>query len=169
MNNGYKDRKYLSIVNDILEHKEFLKLKDILHHGMDRYDHCVRVSYYSYKVAKILHLDYEETARGALLHDFFFDDNESIGYKKERAEILVNHPKYALENAKKYFVLSEKEEDMILTHMFPVAPMVPKYMESWIVDMVDDLVSVYEKGFSLRKELSAAMSFILVIVVNALR
>ncbi len=168
MNNGYKDRKYLSIVSDILEHPEFLKLKDIMHHGMDRYNHSVRVSYYSYRIAKLLHLDYEATARGALLHDFFFEDNESID-KKERAEVLVNHPRYALMNANKYFTLSEKEQDMILTHMFPVAPMVPKYLESWIVDFVDDMASIYEKGFSLRKELSAAMSFLLVISMNALR
>ena len=98
MNNGYKDRKYLSIVSDILEHPEFLKWKDIMHHGMDRYNHSVRVSYYSYRIAKLLHLDYEATARGALLHDFFFEDNESID-KKERAEVLVNHPRYALMNA----------------------------------------------------------------------
>ena len=168
MSAGYKDRKYLCIVSDILEHPEFLKLKDISHHGMDRYDHSLRVSYYSYRIAKMLHLDYEETARGALLHDFFFEENENID-KKERAEILVNHPKFALENANKYFTLSEKEQDMILTHMFPVAPMVPKYLESWIVDLVDDIVSVYEKGFSLRRELSAAMSFLLVISMNALR
>ena len=33
MNNGYKDRKYLSIVSDILEHPEFLKLKDMVECG----------------------------------------------------------------------------------------------------------------------------------------
>lgn len=169
MNIGYKDRKYLCIVNDILNHEEFSKTKNIVHHGMNRYDHSLRVSYYSYKVAKLLKLDAVETARGALLHDFFFDDNESIGYKKERAEILINHPKYALENANQYFTLSDKEQDIIRTHMFPIAPMLPRYMESWIVDIVDDIVSIYEKSFSLRRELSAAMSFLLVISMNALR
>lgn len=169
MSERYKDRKYLSIVNDILEHQEFQKTKDIVHHGMNRYDHSVRVSYYSYKITNFLKLSSEETARGALLHDFFFDDNEKIGYNKERAEVLVNHPKYALQNANKYFSISDKEANIIVSHMFPVAPTVPRYLESWIVDFVDDIVSIYERVFSLSKELSAAMSFLMIISINVLR
>lgn len=169
MRMNYNDRKYFSIVNDILEHSEFQKLKEVRHHGMNRYDHCMRVSYYSYLTAKVLRLNPEEVARGALLHDFFLEDSELFSSKKDRAQILVNHPKYALENASKYFSLSEKEKDIILTHMFPVAPSVPKYIESWIVDAIDDLVAIYEKSFMLRKELSAAMSFLIAISINILR
>ncbi len=164
-----KDRKYMRLVADILYHPEFQKMKDIVHHGMNRYEHCVRVSYFSYKLCKMLHLEYEKVARAGLLHDFFFEDNEAIDSKKERAEIMVKHPQYALENAEKYFTLSDLEKDIILTHMFPVAPMVPKYMESWIVDFIDDLVSVYEKSFSVKRELSAAMSFLMIVSMNFLR
>ncbi|MEG1495112.1 MAG: HD domain-containing protein [Bacilli bacterium] len=169
MNIGYKDNKYLSIVDDILAHTEFSKTKDITHHGMNRYDHSLRVSYYSYLVAKGLHLDINGTARGALLHDFFLEKTEAIGSNKVRAAVLVNHPKYALLNASKYFTLSDKEQDIILTHMFPVSLKVPRYLESWIVDIVDDLVSIFEKVYSVRSELSAAMSFLLVISLNAIR
>ena len=56
-----REKQYIAIVNDILEHKEFIKTKSITHHGLNRYDHSVRVSYYSYKIAKVLHLDYEQT------------------------------------------------------------------------------------------------------------
>ena len=133
------------------------------------YEHSLRVSYYSYLVAKILLLNIEEVARGALLHDFFLEDSESFASTKDRAGVLVNHPKYALENANKYFTLSEKEKDIIVTHMFPVAPSVPKYIESWIVDIVDDFASIYEKGFVVRKELSAAMSFLVAVSINILR
>lgn len=163
------DRKYFSIVSDILEHPEFQKLKEVRHHGINRYDHSLRVSYYSYMIAKSLRLSPEEVARGALLHDFFLEDSEVFDSKKDRAGILVHHPKYALENASRYFTLSEIEKDIILTHMFPVSPMVPKYIESWLVDLVDDIASVYEKGFTLRKELSAAMSFLIAISINILR
>lgn len=167
--NSYQDRKYLSIVSDILDHEEFNKIRDVVHHGMNRYDHCVRVSYYSYKIAKFLHLNKEETARGALLHDFFLEDNEESN-KKERLETLMSHPKKALDNALQHFDLTALEQDIIVTHMFPVAPTrVPKYLESWLVDLVDDVVSVFEKGFVVRRQLSAAASFLLFVLVNTVR
>ena len=156
---------YYRIVRDILENEEFQKTKDIVHHGHTRYEHCLRVSLVSYYVSKVLHLNVKEVTRAALLHDFFLEDNLEIT-KKKRAKLLVNHPKKALENASKYFELSDIEKDIILTHMFPVAPRVPRYIESWIVDLIDDLVAVYEKAYVVRNELSTAMCFILFVLFN---
>ena len=68
--NDIQDRK---IVNHILNNEEFLKIKKIEHHGISRYEHSMKVSYYSYKIAKALRLDYEQVARGGLLHDFFLN------------------------------------------------------------------------------------------------
>lgn len=137
------DNKYIRIVNDILENEEFLKTKEINHHGMTRYDHSVRVSYYSYKIAKLLHLDYEQVARAGLLHDFFFTDNHNIKVRT-RMYTLYNHPKFALKNASQNFSLTEKEKDIIRSHMFPVNIHVPRYLESWIVDVTDNVVAVCE-------------------------
>ena len=81
----------------------------------------------------------------------------------------MKHPEYALENAKKYFELTDMESDIIKTHMFPVIPKVPKYFESWLVDIVDDVVSISEKCYATRHQLSAAMSFMFVCFVNYLR
>ena len=67
----YDDRQYLSIVGDILEDEKFAEMKEIIHHGLDRMGHSLRVSYYSYKISRILGLDYESAARGGLLHDFY--------------------------------------------------------------------------------------------------
>lgn len=135
----------MAIVNDILYSDEFNKTKNIIHHGLNRYDHSVKVSYISYKIAKSLGLSYQEVARAGLLHDFFLIDNQNISFK-ERAYTLLNHPKYALHHAEKYFNLSDKEKDIIVTHMFPVAPTrVPKYLESWIVDIVDDFIAIAEE------------------------
>ena len=53
------DKEYWNKVNDILEHDEFKKMEDIVHHGITRYNHSVRVSYYSYRIAKFLRLDSE--------------------------------------------------------------------------------------------------------------
>jgi uncharacterized protein len=108
-----REKQYLNIVNDILNHKAFRKTKDITHHGLNRFDHSARVSYYSYRIAKFLKLDYEAVARGGLLHDFFLVDNGVISVK-EKMDTLVNHPKYAALFAAKYFELSDKEKDMIL-------------------------------------------------------
>ena len=76
MSSHKKDLQYMSIVNNILNNEEFLKIKKIEHHGISRYDHSLKVSYYSYKIAKILHLDYEQTAIGGLLHDFFLSPED---------------------------------------------------------------------------------------------
>lgn len=137
------DLKYLRIVRDILENDEFQKTKNITHHGMTRFDHSVRVSYYSYKIAKLLFLDYKDVARAGLLHDFFFTDNKNIRIKT-RMYTLYNHPKFALSNASQNFYLSEKEKDIIRSHMFPINIYVPRYLESWIVDLTDNIVAICE-------------------------
>ncbi len=160
----FQDRSYQAIVQSILENNEFLKLKEIMHHGGNRFDHSVRVSYYSYKIAKFFKLNYIDTARGALLHDFFLEDSD-FG----KVVTLVNHPKYALENSLKYFELSELEQDIIRTHMFPVSAKPPKFLESWIVDIVDNIASIYERCSSMSRQLTTGMNFLLLILLNNLR
>ena len=168
MKKYYEDREYLNKVYDILENEEFKKMENIVHHEGNRLDHSIRVSYYSYKFAKILKLDSEKVARAALLHDFFFEDNQQAT-KKEKVVTMLNHPKYALANAKKYFDLSPVEEDIILTHMFPIGQSIPKYIESWMVDFIDDIASVYEKSTVVRRQLSTATCFLVMVLVNNLR
>lgn len=167
MNNDLKlkDKEYINNVIDIIEHKEFCRTKELVHHGLNRFDHCVRVSYYSYKVTKFFKLDYEKVARAGLLHDFFFVDNNDVDITK-RIDVLINHPKYALVNSKRYFELSDKEEDIITSHMFPVAFKLPKYLESWIVDIVDNVVAIIEAAYSAKKHLGAAVNFLLIIILN---
>lgn len=166
--NKYNDKQYLNIVSDILEDKEFEQIKEITHHGLDRMGHSLRVSYYSYKVSKALGLNYESAARAGLLHDFFFEKNVKVNPKK-RLQTLINHPKYALENAKKHFYLSNVEEDIILSHMFPVAIQPPKYAESWIVNLVDDVVAIVEVSYKARTKVSYAFNFLLILMFTYLR
>ena len=165
INNKYEDKEYMHIVSDIIDNNEFNKTKNIIHHGLNRFDHCMRVSYYSYKVTKALKLDYKEVARAGLLHDFFYSDNSDIEPTK-RLDVLINHPKYALINAKKYFDLSLKEENIIASHMFPVSLTVPRYIESWIVDLVDNVVAICEVFYAARKYVSLAINFLLLVVIN---
>lgn len=139
MNN---DNLYQDIINDIMSNKKFKKLNECVHHGTTRLEHSMRVSYYSYKITKKMKLNYIETARGGLLHDFFLNDD--LTYKKQKLSMFF-HPYPALENAKKYFKTTPLEEDIIINHMFPTLPhKIPKSLESWIVSMVDKAVAVYE-------------------------
>lgn len=138
----YQDDKYQRIVGDILENEEFNKIRYIEHHGTTRFEHSVRVSYFSYRFARLFHLDYEEVARAGLLHDFFLSDQDRN--QKDRILSTFNHPKKACMNSCRIFGLNEKEEDIIESHMFPLNIRVPKYAESWVVSCVDKVVGAIE-------------------------
>lgn len=146
MDSCYKNREYMNIVSDILDNDKFLGIKDCKHHGITRLEHSLRVSYYSYLIAKTLRLNYMETARGGLLHDFFV--KEDLTPKKQKLS-MVFHPYEALNNSCNNFELSDREKDIIINHMFPTLPhKVPKYMESWLVSFVDKVVAIYEFYYS---------------------
>ena len=168
MKRYYFDSEYLNKVSDILNNEEFKKMESIVHHEGNRLDHSIRVSYYSYKIAKALKMDTKQVARAALLHDFFLEENENEKVTK-RMITMLEHPKYALKNSKKYFELTDMEEDIILTHMFPIGLTVPKYFESWMVDIVDDIASIYEKGSVVCRQFSTASSFLFMVLLNSLR
>lgn len=170
MTKEYKKKKnyFYEYTNDILENKDFLELKRLSHHGLNRYEHSLRVAKISYRVATCLKLDEKSVARAALLHDFFFEDNMELGLK-DKIKTLINHPKYALNTAKEYFELSEKEEDIIVSHMFPIGIRIPKYLESWIVDMIDDVVAIYEKFYGISRQMSFATSYLFLLLINYLR
>lgn len=131
-----KKEKFLEIINDILTNKSIQNLKLYKHHyAYTRLEHCLSVSYYTYVICKFLHLDYKSAARAALLHDlFFYDCEDKISRPKNH---IKNHPKIALENANKLFNLNKKEQDIILKHMWPLTFSPPKYLESFIVTIVD--------------------------------
>ncbi len=143
------DDAFIIIVQDILDHPKFAKLAEIPHHGNGLQEHCLAVSYNSYRIAKKLGLDYESVARGGLLHDFFFENWQgreitSKGLDRIRDMHGFKHPKDALKNANEYFNINEKEEDMILKHMFPLTITPPMHLESWVVTFVDKGVAIKE-------------------------
>lgn len=160
--NQYTDTEFEAIISPILDIDEFRQLKFITHHGITRYDHCMRVAYMSYVVSKALRLNYKEVTEAALLHDFFTDEVD----QDNSMDRLRNHPDYAVKNASKYFELSDMQVDIIKTHMFPVTFTPPKYIESWIVDLIDDLAALYERGYVFHREARTAMFLFMFLVVN---
>lgn len=147
--------KYKELSSEIINNEEYLKLKDIKHHGITRYDHCLRVAYYSYMLTYFLRLDYKATLRASLLHDFFLDTYNDTN----NASLLMDHPSIAVSNAKKYFGINAKEEDIIRTHMFPVTPTIPKYFESWIVLIADDVAAFVERTYQYKYKVSYLTNF----------
>ncbi len=153
-NTYMEDKKYgdefKAIVLDILNHPQFEIQKTMVHHGGMLYRHSLAVAYNSYCIARKLGLDAESVARGALLHDFFFDNwresdtSSRKGIDRIREMHGFSHPKKALKNAQTCFTLNDKEADMIVKHMFPLTPALPKYRESWIVSLVDKGIAIKE-------------------------
>ena len=158
---------YKKIVNKILENKEFNKIRNIEHHGITRYDHSLKVSYYSYRVAKLLKLNYVEVARGGLLHDFFLS-NENRTFKDKFLSIF-SHPKTAERNAKELFEINNKESDIIKSHMFPITLRIPRYAESWVVNIVDKVVGLYEFGRKFGKQLQFSVNVYILFLINIIR
>lgn len=158
------DKQYYNIVRYIMENENFLKIDDIEHHGTTRLTHSIRVSYYSYKVSKFLRLDYKNTATGGLLHDFFISDENRT--KKDRLVSTFVHPKHAVKTADEVFSINKLEKDIIKSHMFPFNYNVPKYGESWIVNLVDKFVGTYEFLTTAKYKLSYATNIAAVVFIN---
>ena len=115
-------------------------------------EHCLRVAYVSVRLAEMLPLRVRrrELIRGALLHDYFlYDWHEKDGGHRLHGFF---HPGRALRNAKEDFLLTKREEDIILRHMFPLTLIPPVFAESWIVCAADKVCAAQEtvRGFRRR-------------------
>ena len=53
--------------------------------------------------------------------------------------------------------------------MFPFTFIPPKYIESWLVNIIDNLVAISEKGYIKKKQLSAASTFLFLLGLSYLR
>lgn len=139
------DLEYIALVNDILEHPSFQSMKSYVQHGTTScLSHCIAVSYRSYLTCLEYGLDARAAARAGLLHDFFLYDWHS--HYKETGNRFhgLTHPRCALENALEEFELSEKEQEIILKHMWPLTIAPPKHMETYVVVYHDKVCSLRE-------------------------
>ena len=133
-----RPEEFMEVVGHLISHPRFQKLDGIVqHYHSTRLEHSVNVSYTSYKIAKKLGWDAESTARGGLLHDFFYYDWRVTKFNKSHAWV---HPRIAVRNARKL-----------------IAP--PKYKESYIVTMVDKYWAVKEAVTPLRNRIKNSKFF----------
>lgn len=155
------DKQFKKIIKPIIRNKEFKKTYNIEHHGISRMEHLMKISFYSYKIAKKLKLDYEAVARGALLHDFYLDGDERE--KSRRFLDTFTHPKKALTLSSQIFELNEMEKNIIVSHMFPFYFKLPRYKESILVDLVDKVIGSYEMMCCLKCRLKYKFNYLFLI------
>jgi uncharacterized protein len=134
---------YLHTVQDLFHHPDVRSMDHYLHHGnVTCFEHCHSVSYYSYRLASHWNLNQHAAARGGLLHDFYLYD----WHKKQNRKGLhgFTHARSSLANAQLRFSLTPIEKDIILKHMWPMQPKLPRYKESFLVCFVDKKISLME-------------------------
>lgn len=142
------DESFLKLIYPYMSNKTYLKLRKYKHHNTTRLNHLYNVAVYSYWIGKRLNsfctIDFEALMVGALLHDFYF-----ISSKDENIAIYwMTHCELAEKNATKHFNITEKERNIILAHMFPLAKSLPGSKEAWIVSFADKWSAVLEACFN---------------------
>lgn len=141
--------KFIETIEDILEHDKIYEMKNYIQHRTTNcFEHCLYVSFISYAISNsVSSKSIAETARGAMLHDFFLYDWHITKHEKMHA---FAHGRIALENSENYFELTEREKEIILKHMWPVTPRFPRYFSTYVVTIADKYCAVME-FFGLNK------------------
>lgn len=119
-------------------------MRAIPHHpGASCYEHSVFVSYVAFRLARRWGLDFRAAARGGLLHDLYlYDARDHRNYEGNQC---FAHPKAALKNARALCgSLSPKEENIIISHMWPLARRRPRYGEAYVVNLADKFCATAE-------------------------
>ena len=125
---------------------EILKMKRFRQHGnSNTYKHSLSVALCADHLGKQLHwkVDGAALARGAMLHDYYLYEIKEQGISDYQHG--VRHPEIALQNARKRYRLSEKEANIIRSHMWPLTLFhVPKSKEAVLVCAADKYVASRE-------------------------
>jgi uncharacterized protein len=148
---------YCECVNDLMDSVTVKSMSNFVQHSdVTCLDHCISVSYGSYRLCRFLKLDCRSAARGALLHDLFLYDWHVAS--PQRGLHAFVHPSIALENAG-VFELNDTEKDIIKKHMWPLTVIPPRHSESLIVSLVDKYCAMCETSGLFRNSCKSAAFF----------
>ena len=142
--NGQNWEAYRACVGELLRDPRVTRMKNIRHHpGVSCYEHSVFVSYVAWVLARKWGADPAAAARAGLLHDLYLYDPRQPG--SHQGNQCFAHPKAALSNAWALCgSLTPKEENIIISHMWPLARKMPRYRESFVVNLADKTCATLE-------------------------
>ena len=140
---------YMRCVEDLLESPQVNAMKRWKHHfSVTTYEHSLFVSYVAFRLARRWHRDYRMAARMGLLHDLYlYDSHDASAHPGSQC---FDHPVAALRNARALVDLSAKEENIIISHMWPLAKTMPHSAEAVIVNAADKLCATLEVSYIWR-------------------
>ena len=149
--------EFCRLTGELLESEPVRMMGRWQHHGrITTLDHSLFVAYLSYRAARWLRLDERAAARGGLLHDLYlYDPRDKSAHPGSQC---FDHPRAAARNAEQVTKLSDKERNIILSHMWPLGGALPRSLEALLVDLVDtfcaglELSHIYHPG-RLREKL----------------
>ena len=148
------DKKaFLEIAREVVGKARYDEMRQYISHSdITVYSHCIQVAYTAYRLSVKLGISCDTRAliRGALLHDYYLYDwhDPNKGFRWHG----FKHHKFALENADRDFDLSDKEKNIIYSHMFPLTFWCPpKNREAWLVTVADKIVATKETMRKYRK------------------
>ena len=138
-----REHEFLELTRELLNSDQVRMMGRWKHHGpVTTLDHSLFVAYSSYRVARALGLDAHAAARGGLLHDLYlYDSKDKSAHPGNQC---FDHPRFAAWNAARVTKLSRKEENIILSHMWPLGGALPRSLEAWLVDLVDTVCAGLE-------------------------
>ncbi len=140
-----RQHEYYVIVADLLALEQVQALKMFRHHIVTtRYQHCLNVSYYNYRLCRFFRLDANSAARAGLLHDLYHYETSDYTHGVHAIRHSSYHPMVALEGAEALIQMNDRERDMIEKHMWPVTHPRPKYAETYILTFVDKYCALIE-------------------------
>ena len=136
--------EYRACVEELLFSSQVQHMKSIRHHpGVSCYEHSVFVSYVAWYLADRWGADARTAARAGLLHDLYlYDPRNKSNYHGNQC---FAHPVAALKNAWALCgSLTPMEENIIISHMWPLARRMPRYREALVVNLADKLCATAE-------------------------
>lgn len=104
--------------------------------------HSLRTAEAAVLLGRLFGEDQASLAKIALCHDLGILGREKF---HSPVECLKEHPACSVEKAKELIPnITQKEQDAILTHMWPLYSMRPESGEGWILSVADKIASVWD-------------------------
>ncbi|OLU47450.1 HD domain-containing protein [Faecalibaculum rodentium] len=150
-----EDQKHIvDVSRHLCRTGELARTRDFIQHGHTTvYTHVHHVARIALWLNRKLNLkaDRDRVIRSALLHDYFLYDWHDKSHDHPRPHGF-HHPKVAMEAAHRHYELHPREQDAIVSHMFPLTKP-PRHREGWLVTAADKLSTFQELSAWWRRKL----------------